>query len=370
MLKRLELELRLVKSANKAGLLKTVGSGIYDLVHRGLWGRASDLTAKSTGWFGKGLHRASNLFYNPVTRQRTGLNNALTYYGLAGMAEPLTGISLPGSNAAFMATAPGAAGLFMVPNLVTTARASTAHNQGRLKSDVLKGGDQAKLDFITATQADPSSVRGVSGYENFMRNQGYDFGMADRYAKGAYNAPGWLSTISGVFNNPQQVINDRTDKHIMQYLGKQASIGRVAWPVLGKLWGGLKYGTGKTMQGVSKGLPWVTPVAAVGLTGYYALRDKPYSEGDAAERGYAAAQNQIRDKLGNLNFMERMALKMDPTLAVQKLEETMPGSIKQWEGQMGAAYRPGWLSRAYQGWNTGGGGKYYTYDVTGGRRYI
>jgi hypothetical protein len=100
------------------------------------------------------------------------------------------------------------------------------------------------------------------------------------------------------------------------------------------------------------------------------MSDKPYDTQAARERGYAGAQAAISQRLGNLSWMERLGLRLDPTLAVGKLEENLPGTIGAWENNTGNQFRPGWLSSTINTWKKGGNPKYYTYDAAGQRHYI
>lgn len=353
----------LSKSASKAELVGKLGRGIRSLVVDGVWKNVASRTANSTGRLGRTANLVSRAFYNPVTGSNTMLAKGLNAYGFGGMMAGMAGVNLPGSTMAFNLGMPGAAAIFAAPNLVTLGRAGSRKNQRLMREDADAGARQAGSHFLTAMSSDPRVATSGSAYEKFMRDNGIEFGRADYYASDRYKPMNLWNMAGAVFDNPQEIINDRMDRAIFDTfrgMGKSGSMRKQA------LMGGLR-SAGRI---AGKVLPWTVPVGGVGMLGYSIFSKKPYDEAEAQSRGYSAAQARIREALNGMNTMERFAAGFDPTLVARKLEEKMPGTIAQWESDTGSKFQPGWISRSIDAWNSGGKGKYYTYDAGGSRRYI
>jgi len=353
----------------KSAFLKGFGK----LVRKGVWGSAKDKTGRAlanyqqTGkaapaWL-RGLHGTSKFM-----KGKPGKGLAL--YGLAGIGGDVTGAyNLPGSQLAFNTTMPGLGTLFSMPGLITAARMSSLENQNRLREDVYSGTRAAAGDLMSLANADHRFVTQPGLYQRYMQSQGTAPGMTDHaayYSTGKYKPlSGWDSAAS-LFTDSRDLINDRIDRQIFQslagppvpnWLQKSGGLQKQAW-------------LGTAFRGAKKVFPWVFPALGVGAVGHAALRDKPYDEMDAMSRGYAAGQVKLNDRLNNLTGMERLALRLDPTLVAGRLEKHLPGTIGQWEQQNGRKWQPGWLSNMMDRNRKGNPSKFYEYDATGRRHYI
>lgn len=312
--------------------------GLNKLVTKGSWSFLDDAAKASTGRLGK---------IRPITKVMSGKPIRYAgYYGLAGMVSPLAGINLPGSSLALGLSMPGFEAMRMGGNAIRTARMGSIKNQNALRADVDFGARQAGQDFISSLQHDPSVTYQSGQFRRFLEQQGRSPAMLDYYRDKQYRPMSTWDKIKSGLNNPQDLINSKTDGAIYNHLNKSAS-----W--MGKLTG--------------TALPWA--FGALGLGGAsYAAFSNPYDKQEAQQRGYAAAQMQMQNRINNLTGMERFGLQLDPTMAVNRLEKYMPGITSDWEKSNGQDFNKGWLSKLRS--TKPEDQEFYTWDAYGNRRYI
>lgn len=340
----------LEKTALNARPLWEGVKGVFD---HGLWQHLAD--SHVAGGLGKGG------VGNAVGRTAKFLTGkpgqALAAYGWAGM---IPGVNLPGSDLAFNISQPILGTAFAAPNVISSMRAGSEKGKKAIKADAEAGSQAAIGDFLTGLNANPGMVQQPNGYRQFMEGSGIDFKGADAYRKNQNGGDmGTWNKLQSIFGDSNEIIGHQARQQIQQQFNKTASIGEAAMNIGGKL-----------MSGVGHAFKWGTPpLAAYGIYDA-ATRDKPHDEQAIQQEGYAATQAAIQKKMESLSGMERFALKMDPTLAAQKLEEIMPGSLAKWESRTGQKYQPGWIASTMNAWKTGGTPSYYTYDAGGSRHYI
>lgn len=344
----------LTKEAGKLDLLK----GLHNMVRHGVWKTVAKNTAETSL-----PGRVSRLFFNPAAGEAgksTLLAKGLAGYGFAGMAEPLTGVDLPGSDLAFNTTMPVLGALFAAPGMITTGRMMSRENQNKLKEDAMSGARTAAGDLITLTQMDPRFATEKGRYSQYLRQyQPELMDMADNYRTGSYKAPTGWHTARMAVNDPQSLINNRVDRHMFDYLRGGMTKSQ-----------SLRKQANAFTKGFGHVFPWLFPTAAVGMIGHAALADKPYDVEQATARGYAGAQVKLQEELDKMNTLQRFGVSMDPSLLARKLDEKLPGTLNQWQQSTGQAFRPGWIARIADRWNKGGETKFYEYDAAGRRHYI
>jgi len=334
---------------------------VKSLATKGLWSRAAEATGKRMAAHanagtaaGRGLRAA-----DWVSRQMSGgLGSAAGYYGMAGMVSPMVGgPELPGSNLALNIGMPGLAALYGGAGAITAVRTASKKNQEKMLQDGLEGAREAGSHLISGINADPSMAYGPGRYLKFLEDNGIDTSGARGYMSGNYRPLSWWERAGALFDNPQALIDDQIDKRIHGFfagggMSKRAGIPRLVW------------------DGAKKLLPWLWPTMAVGSVAHAALRDKPYDVSAVQQKGYSAATAALQQRLNGMGWMERMALRMDPTLAVRSLEQHLPGSIAAWERGTGSRYNPGFLSNMADTWQNGSKPRYFSYDAAGNRNYI
>lgn len=341
--------------------------GAHNFARNGLWKTLAGRTSSTSA-----AGRLARMFHNPITDKSTLLSKGLTGYGLAGMA----GMDLPGSHLAFNMGTPLLGALYSAPSLVTAARANTDYNKGRLKEDLMTGARAAGSDTLTLGHTDPRFLTQPGAMQAFLQKQDpATAALTSQYRSGSYQPMGDFRKLQALFSDPQALIDSRVDGEIyslMPGMRKAGNVGRIATSLLGRLGNRVaNSAVGRaTRFGTSHVLPWVFPAVGVGALGHAVAQDKPYDEASAQSRGYAAAQARIQSDLGNLSGVERFALNFDPSLAADKLEQALPGTINTWQQQNGRQYQPGTLSNLTNSWKKGGDTNYYSYDATGTRRYL
>ena len=347
--------------------------GLDTLVRNGLWQTlGSTAKADHTGLRALG-NRTSRLFakqkldpstgkamIDPKTGKAmwgsTNLAKGLTGYGLAGMAAPLAGVNLPGSDLAFNTIMPGMGALFSAPGAITAARASTGKNQQLLREDVTRGARTAAGDLISLAHQDPNFAKQRDLFSQYVRHTSPELAdMADNYRQGGIKPMGGWDGMSALFSDPQKLINNRVDMNIQNMLGKSGSVG-------GAVWGGAK-----------KVFPWLFPTLGVGMVGQSLLSEKPYDETQAQSRGYAGATTKLQDKLNGMTGMQRFLVGLDPSLMTRQIEQQMPGTLAQWEQNNGQKYQPGFLGKmtgGMPGEDPTANVSYYQMDAAGQRKYL
>ena len=107
------------------------------------------------------------------------------------------------------------------------------------------------------------------------------------------------------------------------------------------------------------------------LDGVHAMTDdKPYDPTAVQQEGYNGGQAAIRDRMAHMTPFERRMAQMDPSLAVQGLENALPGTVSAWEQNNGQQYHPGILGGIAQAWNGRGTPNYYSTDANGMPHYL
>lgn len=338
---------------------RTLWNGAKSVFHNGTWhtlGKLADKGVHRADWVGataRGAKPVTNFLSGEVGGKLGLASKGLMGYGLTAMVP---GLDLPGNELAMNISTPILGAAFSAPSIISAARASSDKGKAAIKGDVTTGSRAAINDFMSGLNANPQIVQNKGMYRKFMEDNGIKFDQADAYAKNSYTDPmGKFKSIQNLFSDSQQNISHETRRQIQEQFNKQATISGA----LGKLGRGamtaFKYGT--------------PPLAAYGI--YDATtRDKAHDEQLTQQEGYAATQAAIQKKMDGLSKMERFALKMDPTLAAQKMDELMPGSIKRWEAQTGNKFQPGLIASTMNAWKKGGTPSFYQYDAGGARHYI
>lgn len=347
----------LVKSANPAAAFFR---GAHNLLRNGFWRTvANKTTAGAPGWRGK-LNRASQLFHNSATDKSTALAKGLNIYGLGGMAASMAGYDLPGSQLAMNVTTPGLGVLFTAPSVIQSGRLMSAKNQDKVTDDVKFGAREAVGDLMSLSQADPRYASNADFYKQFMSQYSPEVSAtSNKYMLGDPTNPlSRLSMLRSAFSDPQAIVNNQIDQRVPGLLAK-AGAEKAAMSALKAV------GTA-----AGHALPWLFAGGGTVALGHSILSDKPYDETQVRQRGYAAAQAAMQKKLSAMNPFERLAVRFDPTLIGQQVENHLPGTLAQWEQKTGQKFQPGLLASAVDSWNKGGENSYYEYDSTGTRKYV
>lgn len=340
----------LTKAASPGTMLR----GLHNLVRGGIWKHVAEKTAPS-GLMG----RTARMFHNPVTDKSTLFSNALMGYGLTGMGAQFAGYDMPGSNLALNLATPVLGALFTAPSLITSMRAGTDANKARMKEDLMSGARGAGSDMISLGQMDHRFLTQPGLAQQYLQQNDPDTAkLVNQYSTGQYKPMTGLKRMQSLFENPQELINNRVDQQIHGLMPQSNMFGKSG--SFGKALG----------TGFSHAFPWLFPAMGIGMLGHSVLSDKPYDESAIRSRGYAGGQAKIQQELGNLSGMERFALQLDPSLFAKRLEAKLPGTIQNWEQQTGQKHQPGLISNLTNGWKKGGETEYYSYDAKGGRKYL
>jgi hypothetical protein len=327
--------------------------GAKSLWNSGAWKTLGKMTTK-------GMARGGNVgriskAVNPVANAMGGrVGNALGLYGLAGMAGEPLGYDLPGSTLALNLGTPILGAMNTAANLITANRAGSEQGKAGIKKDIEAGADRAMQDFISGVHIDPNVAQNADAYRKFVGQVGGDVGLADAYTAQKFKPIEGFDKIRNVFNDPQNVIKNEIRMQIQEKLPsimKQAGIGSVAGKVL-------KHGL--TGLGVT--------ATAAGLGN--AIFGNKAHDADAAQReGYAAAQAAIQNRLRNMSSMERMAAKIDPSLAADAIRKKFPEAFKAWEAKHGPLQR-GIIGGTINAFTNPGAAKFYSTDMAGNKNFI
>ena len=241
-------------------------------------------------------------------------------------------------------------GMTTAGNLTRAGRAGSEAGQAAIKKDMEAGASRAVQDFISGLHINPNVANDVEAYRSFSSQIGRGMDAADTYANGGYRPMSRTSSLQNLFANPDELIKNKVRMQTQQMLPtlmKQAGIG-------GKLMGGLN---ALAIGGATLGL------------GNAVFGKKPYDENAIQNEGYAAAQAAIQDRLKNMSTFERMALRWDPTLAVDAVGKKFPGAVKEWEGKFGPLQR-GMLASIKNNFTNPAATKFYSTDFAGNRNFI
>jgi hypothetical protein len=336
------------KSVFRNGTWKTVSNSMENAIASG----------KDTA-LRRGVKSTADLLGGHTTGYGVG---GLASKGLAayGMANMIPGLDLPGGDLAMNVSMPILGAAFSAPHVISSMRANSAAGRKAIADDVNIGSQTAINHFMTGLDADPSMVQEQGGYRRFMEGNGIDFSGADSYRQNKYTNPlsKW-ERLQSFMGDSQKAIDNGSRRMVQDQFNKSAGIGSIASAVGSKL-------VGAGSKAFKYGVP------AMATYGVYdaVTRDKPHDEQAAQQEGYNATQAAIEKKMDGMGNWERFALKMDPTLAASKLEETSPGSIERWENSTGKQFQPGLISSTVNAWKTGGTPSFYEYDAGGNRHYI
>jgi hypothetical protein len=357
------------------------------LMRRGLWGsvaRGGEMLA------GRGGRTAAA--GNALATGARGMRTASPYlmgYGLAGMAAAPMGYDLPGSSLALNIGTPGWGALFSAPSLIRTGRLATGDYDTSIERDAMDGARFAGSQWIEATKQHAPSAYDPGEYVRLLQSNGIDTSAAERYlGPGRIQPQGMWRRVGNVFENPTGNVVPEVQKRIYETMFKGASYTELEksafLPAVAKAYRGFRSaGAGRLHSGlrslrVGSGLTrpqaqtigkWGGRAFGTGMFGLAALdgydaitSDKPYDELAIQQEGYDGAQAAIRDRLSKMTPFERRMAQLDPSLAVNALEQRLPGSIATWEDAKGEAYQPGLMGGVQQFWNA------YKPVVTGGIR--
>jgi hypothetical protein len=392
-------------------LAKAVGRS---LLNKGVWGTAAragdNLGARGgrIGSFGKGLGATSR-----------GIGRAspwLLGYGLTGMYGDMSGkFDLPGSNLAFNISTPVIGAALSAGPLIQSMRLSGGKYDDRIKQDAQQGARQAGTDWITATQRNGQAAYDPAAYQKLLQESNLDTSAADRYLnREPVRRPNWWRQLGNAFENPMGNVMPEVQQGIYDqlYKGASAEMEKAAWAKALKLGqrafarsrsagGGLGSSGWRALGTARAAAPpfkWLRAhpnfgkysnigvnTAFVGLGGYGAYdaltSDKPYDEQAVMQEGYDGAQAGIRKGMTGMTPFERSMARLDPSLAVMRMDGQLPGAITNWERQNGQAYQPGFMGSLSQigkaiggsvsgAWNNRGTPGFYSYDSAGNTNYL
>lgn len=333
----------------QANIGKLVGSGVRSLWRHGAWptlGRMANKGISRGGVVGN-LSKATM----PVAKVMSGkVGTGLGLYGLGSLAFP----DLPGSSLALNLSMPIIGGMHTTGNLIRAGRSGSESGQSQIKKDMEAGASRAVQDFISGLYLSPNVASDVNAYRSFSNQIGRDMGAADTYTKGGYTPMEGFSAFKNLLDNPDKLIQNKVRIQTQQLLPgimKQAGIGKALWGGLNTAFKGLAIGGGTYALGSS------------------IFGKKPYDADTVQNEGYAAAQAAIQDRLKNMSSFERMAVRMDPTLAIDAVGKKFPDAVKQWEGKFGPR-RLGMLATIKDKFTNPASAKFYSTDAAGNRNYI
>lgn len=367
-------------------LVRTAGGVVKSLLNKSVWRGAAKVGEKmitrggTAGKIGKGI---------------VGTSKVMPYlgaYGLAGMVAPALGVNLPGSELAFNIGAPAWSLLTAGPNAIRTARLASGKYDAEIEGDIREGASQAGRNFLTAMQHDKAVASDPKAYGDFMEANGLSQQGARDYMQQPKAGPGLWDRMSNVFTDPtanvipvvRQRVYDQLQKEAMVKAMKDAyGIARAVTPgVRGLITSALPAAASAAAHNAPLVGKYVRHLPSAGQLGtamglgfigmgandlYKSVTDKPYDVERVQQEGLDAAQAGITKKLGNLSWLQRQALKIDPTLAFDGLEQNMPGVISSWEAENGQPLQRGWMGKIQQAWQHP---KSYSYDAGGNRHYV
>ena len=393
-------------------LLRAAGKS---LLSKGFW--------RTAARGGEKLSQSGNRFAHLGGGIQTGANAMrkaspfLTGYGIAGMAASPFGYDLPGSSLAFNLGAPGWGALTVAPNAIRSARLATGGYNDAIKQDAQRGAQQAGTDWITATQSDGRNAYDTNTYRQVL----------PEYLGGTpVQRPSWWHRLGNAFENPTGNVMPEVQQGIYDQLHKGAAMEKEAMAAAKAAWKlsraigsnaarghglasgpmGAQFGNfGRSALSAGKagwqaGTPsmflrahpnvgkWGGRALTTGFVGLSAVdgydavtSDKPYDEQQVMQEGYDGGLSGIRQGLDGMTPFQRRMVQFDPSLAVQRMDGQLPGTIANWEQQNGQAYQPGVLGTLSQfgqtvggavsgAWNGRGTPGFYSYDGAGNTHYL
>ena len=336
----------LEKRAGAGGLLT---AGAKSLWRSGAWKTLGKMTEKGIT-HGGNIGRMSQLT-QPVANAMSGrLGHTLTAYGLAGMAAPVFGVDLPGSHLALNLGMPIIGAMNSGASAITAARANSEKGRAAIQQDVQTGAGQAAQDFISGLHVNPGVASDADVYRNFSEQIGRGMTGADKYTNSGYKPSGVFSTVKNLFEDPDELIKNRTRHYIQQRMPellKGAGIGRLMGRAM----------TGLTVGGATLGL------------GSSIFGKNTHNAEDMQNEGYSATQAAIQNRLKNMTSLERMAVKMDPTLAANGVAQKFPEAFKAWEAKYGPLQR-GMIASTVNAFRNPGPAKFYSTDAGGNKNFV
>jgi hypothetical protein len=347
------------------GLTKSAG-GKTDLLLKGLKSLYSHGAWKTLGQVAeRGVSRPGAL--GTVARGTKGVADAMNgklglglgLYGATSMFTPLTGVSLPGSDLAFNLGMPIIGGMDTAANLITASRANTPAMREKIRQDALAGARGAGADFISVANARPDVLQGAGQYASFLNSQGVKVPDFKSFAPSVEEKPSGWKLFREAASEPEKLIEHQVKREAANQIDKSAGLTHFAKNLFPRIGGVLHHVmtpliVGGSVYGLSKSI----------------LSDKPYDEQAVRQIGYDAAQANIQKKLGEMNPLERLAVKFDPSLAVRKIEKALPGTIKGWEANTGTRFQPGLLSSTVDALTPGGQTRFYSMDAAGNQNFV
>ena len=373
-----------------------VGKSLFT---KGVWQTAAKGGARlaarpgAMGTVGRGIETTAN-----------GMRRAsmpLLAYGAAGMGADAMGYNLPGSDLAFNAATPGWGAMMVAPSAIRSGRLASGNYNDAIAADAQQGAGWAARDWIEATHNDPAAAYDPAAYRGLMQGGGFDQTGVDRYLQ---NRPvpqqGWWNRLGNAFEDPTANVIPEVQRRIQGQLHKGASMSKEAMAAAAKAaWQLSRAASPGMMSAVTKAAPAAakaglkaTPVIGphmgnirrygghaitagfLGSGAYSAgqayTEEKPYDVTAVQQEGYDGAQAGIQQRLGDLTPFQRYMAKFDPSLAVNRMEQAMPGSIQAWEQQYGRTYQPGFLGRMQNAWQGRSKPNYFSYDSTGATHYL
>jgi len=340
----------------RAGAGRLIGQGIKSLWNSGAWKTLGKVTEKGIA-HGGNVGKISQMA-QPVAKAMSGrAGHVLGAYGLAGMAAPAFGVNLPGSHLAMNLGMPVLGAMNSASSAITAGRANTTAGRKAIQGDVETGASQAAQDFISGLHINPGVAGDADAYRNFSEQIGRGMTGADKYTSQGYKPITGFSAVQNLFEDPDKLIKNRIRQDIqarMPELLKGAGLGAAFGKVMKPFGHAL---TGLTVGGATLGL------------GNAVLGKTPHNVEDAQNEGYSAAQAAIQNRLRNMSSFERMAVKMDPTLAVNGIAQKFPAAFKAWEAKHGPLQR-GMLASTVNAFQNPSAAKFYSTDAGGNKNFI
>lgn len=348
------------------GLKKQAANPFYSagrhLLTRGFWPTLERAGARLASGGGRYAHLGGKV--EAGARRIGKVAPWLEGYGMVGMAAPIFGHELPGSEFALAVGDPFYSGVYAVPELIRTGRLSSGKYDQAIEQDAKEGARLAGSQWMDTINYDPRAAYDTNAYLGVLRTGGVDTESAGKYlTPGQIHQPSTYHKIFNSITDSNANLIPEVQQRIYNTLNKSASI-----------WGGVK-----------KIAPMLLPAAVLGGGAYNTYdaitSDKPYDVEAVKQEGADAAQAAIRRSIDSMSPYQRMMVRLDPSLAVQEMEKKLPGTVGMWEQMSGSPYQPGVLSgmRSAFGalsngirdtWNSRGVPKFYSTDAYGNQIYL
>ena len=334
--------------------------GIGSMLRNGSWStldRVANRYAQQGGVGGRLARLAT-----PVAKTMTGpVGSTLGAYGFLGtMSDAFLGTDLPGTSLALNIGMPVVGAMTTSSNLIKARRAGSDEGKMAIKSDIETGANRAAQDFLSGLHIDPNVTNNVDAYRKFSEQIGRGMKGADTYTNSGYKPLTGVGKLQALIGNSNDLIQNQARmqvQNILPSMMKESSL-RSLYTAGSKL-------VSKANTGINA---LVAGGATIGLASAV-LGKKPHDSEAMENEGYAAAQAAIQNRLKGMSSIERMAVRLDPTLAANGIASKFPKAMKDWESQYGPLKR-NTLARVVNNFQTGEGTRFYSTDAGGNKNFI